>query len=192
VNLFELARTVPITSIIEHFGLSTHNQAGQTVMPCPFHEEKTGSFTIHRSKNYFNCFGCGAAGDGTKFVEKYCNLQPKDAAIYVCKLGGIQIDERPNQATVRQIEDRQEQHKLEQALTNWANDTCIKLCALRRGYFWALDEPENYDSTHCTNFEYTDYILDLLQYGSLKDKLNVNRAVRQGEAGLAGAWVNVR
>ena len=38
---------------------------------CPFHEEKTPSFTITPSKGLFHCFGCGASGDVIGFVTKH-------------------------------------------------------------------------------------------------------------------------
>ena len=41
---------------------------------CPFHNEKTPSFTIYQEKNSFNCFGCGISGDIYSYVmEKYQN-----------------------------------------------------------------------------------------------------------------------
>jgi DNA primase len=36
---------------------------------CPFHQEKTPSFSVSRDKGFFKCFGCGAGGDVVKFVE---------------------------------------------------------------------------------------------------------------------------
>lgn len=38
---------------------------------CPFHDEKSGSFTITQSKQMYKCFGCGEFGDAIKFVQKY-------------------------------------------------------------------------------------------------------------------------
>ncbi|MDX9918037.1 MAG: DNA primase, partial [Gudongella sp.] len=41
---------------------------------CPFHNEKTPSFTVSESKQIFHCFGCGAGGDGITFIMKRENL----------------------------------------------------------------------------------------------------------------------
>src|SRR5262249_1524061 len=41
---------------------------------CPFHSEKTPSFTVSPSRGTFKCFGCGAGGDAITFVEKTENL----------------------------------------------------------------------------------------------------------------------
>ena len=41
---------------------------------CPFHNEKTPSFVVSESKQYFTCFGCGERGDVIEFEKKYYNL----------------------------------------------------------------------------------------------------------------------
>ncbi len=41
---------------------------------CPFHHEKTPSFTINDDKQFYHCFGCGAHGDAVKFVMEHDNL----------------------------------------------------------------------------------------------------------------------
>lgn len=47
--------------------------------PCPFHDEKTGSFVVSPSKQIYHCFGCGAGGDSVKFVMEYEKLSYPEA-----------------------------------------------------------------------------------------------------------------
>ena len=46
---------------------------------CPFHNEKTPSFTVNEAKGFYHCFGCGAHGDIIKFEMEANNLPFMDA-----------------------------------------------------------------------------------------------------------------
>ena len=63
---------------------------------CPFHNEKTPSFTVYPADNSFYCFGCGAGGDAITFIRKRENLDYPDAVEFLAKRAGITIvrDER--------------------------------------------------------------------------------------------------
>src|SRR5437667_9897185 len=41
---------------------------------CPFHQEKTPSFSVHATRQFFHCFGCGASGDVFSLVQKIDSL----------------------------------------------------------------------------------------------------------------------
>src|SRR6516225_916934 len=46
---------------------------------CPFHQEKTPSFSVHATRQFFHCFGCGASGDVFSFVQKIENTSFPEA-----------------------------------------------------------------------------------------------------------------
>lgn len=60
---------------------------------CPFHNEKTPSFTVNDSKRFYHCFGCGAHGDAIKFESEISGLSYKESAILIAKDAGIEIPE---------------------------------------------------------------------------------------------------
>ena len=63
---------------------------------CPFHSEKSPSFTVYPQDNSFYCFGCGAGGDAITFVRKRENLDYPDAVEFLANRAGITVvrDER--------------------------------------------------------------------------------------------------
>ena len=66
---------------------------------CPFHSEKTPSFTVYPQDNSFYCFGCGVGGDAISFIRKRENLDYPDAVEFLANRAGITIirDERTEQ-----------------------------------------------------------------------------------------------
>ncbi|MBR3681165.1 MAG: DNA primase [Clostridia bacterium] len=58
---------------------------------CPFHSEKTPSFTVYPADNSFYCFGCGVGGDAISFVMKMENVDYPDAVQILAKRAGITV-----------------------------------------------------------------------------------------------------
>lgn len=58
---------------------------------CPFHSEKTPSFTVSREKQLFHCFGCGAGGDVITFIMRIENLTFGAALRFLAERAGIQL-----------------------------------------------------------------------------------------------------
>lgn len=64
---------------------------------CPFHAEKTPSFTVEENKQFYHCFGCGAQGDVIKFLMDYHGWDFRQAA----KELGADIESQPLEKTKR-------------------------------------------------------------------------------------------
>jgi DNA primase len=73
---------------------------------CPFHHEKTPSFSVSSEKQFYNCFGCGEAGSVITFVMKTKNLIFIDAIKYLAERAHILFDF--DEGANKQVEDRRE------------------------------------------------------------------------------------
>lgn len=58
---------------------------------CPFHSEKTPSFTVYPSENSFYCFGCGVGGNAVTFIRQIEHLDYPDAVEFLAKRAGITV-----------------------------------------------------------------------------------------------------
>lgn len=61
---------------------------------CPFHGEKTPSFTVSPTKGIYKCFGCGKAGNSVNFVMEHLQLSYPEALKWLAKKYGIEVVER--------------------------------------------------------------------------------------------------
>ena len=61
---------------------------------CPFHGEKSPSFTVYSENNSFYCFGCGAGGDVITFVRRMENLDYVDAVKFLADRAGLRMPEQ--------------------------------------------------------------------------------------------------
>ncbi len=61
---------------------------------CPFHNEKTPSFSVNEGKQFYHCFGCGKSGDVISFVQEYYKLPFMEAVEKLATENGIKLPER--------------------------------------------------------------------------------------------------
>lgn len=89
--LSELKRKADLVSIASNY-LKIEQKGSRYWACCPFHNEKTPSFSID-SNGFYYCFGCKEAGDVIKFVQKMENVEFMDAVKILAEKAGMQIPE---------------------------------------------------------------------------------------------------
>ncbi len=66
---------------------------------CPFHDEKTPSFTVSREKQFYHCFGCGAHGTAVGFLMEYDNMGFVDAIEELAQQQGLEVPREGGHST---------------------------------------------------------------------------------------------
>ena len=88
--LITLKEKLNITDVIASY-VSLERRGGNYWACCPFHHEKTPSFSINEADQYYHCFGCGESGDVIKFVREMENIDFMDAVKMLSERAGLQM-----------------------------------------------------------------------------------------------------
>lgn len=75
---------------------------------CPFHNEKTPSFTVSPAKGIFKCFGCGKGGNSVNFIMELEQLSYPDALRWLAKKFHIEIEEKEESQEEKALKDERE------------------------------------------------------------------------------------
>lgn len=81
-----------IVDVVSDF-VSLKKRGANYVGRCPFHTEKTGSFTVAPAKGFFKCFGCGKAGSALTFVMEHEHLTFVEGLKYLGRKFGIEVND---------------------------------------------------------------------------------------------------
>lgn len=87
----KVKENIDIVSLISDY-IQLKKTGNNHVGLCPFHQEKTPSFTVSDSKGIFHCFGCGVGGDGVSFIMKKEGLGFPEAVTLLADKYGIEIE----------------------------------------------------------------------------------------------------
>jgi DNA primase len=86
----QLKSSIDIVKVVgEYVRLRRVGSTGRYLGLCPFHQEKTPSFNVHQSRQFYKCFGCGAGGDALKFVMEVDGLTFPEALKLLAERNGI-------------------------------------------------------------------------------------------------------
>jgi DNA primase len=127
---------------------------------CPFHNERTPSFTVSPAKGFYKCFGCGKAGDSVTFMMEHEHLTFPEALRYLAKKYNITIEEEAPSA--EQIESQSQREALF-VVTSYAQKHFTN-------ELWNGDEGRAIGLSYFRERGFTDEIIKKFELGYAVDK----------------------
>lgn len=111
-NIEEIKQAADVADIVGDY-LKLKHEGQNLVVRCPFHEEKTASFKIKKSENFYKCFGCGRSGDSIAFLMEFKNINYIEAIKLIAAKYSIELEEtgtkvyaKPQAENQRRIDDQ--------------------------------------------------------------------------------------
>ncbi|MBP3662716.1 MAG: DNA primase [Bacteroidales bacterium] len=101
--------TAQIVDVVSDF-VTLKKRGANHIACCPFHNEKTPSFSVSASKGIYKCFGCGKSGTAVGFVMEHENMSYTEALKYLAKKYNIEVVEK--EETAEEIAKRQRSESL--------------------------------------------------------------------------------
>jgi len=99
--IHELLNRVDIVDAIDRF-VPLKKAGVNFVACCPFHSEKTPSFTVSQAKQFYHCFGCGVHGNAINFLIEYSGLSFVEAVNDLAAYAGVQVPVQQTDAFFKQ------------------------------------------------------------------------------------------
>jgi DNA primase len=132
ISTESLERVKQAADIVEVISAHTdlRRQGARWVGLCPFHEERTPSFSVDAQEKLYHCFGCGVGGDTIKFIEEKEGLGFADAVELLADRYGVELEREREDP--RAEAKRQQRRRLEELLDRTA--------AFYAGYLWDSKE----------------------------------------------------
>ena len=113
----KIIETAQIVEVVQDF-VNLKRRGVNFIGLCPFHNEKTPSFTVSPAKGIYKCFGCGQAGNSVNFVMEHEQISYPEALKYLAKKYGITVVE--TEQTEEQIAQKNERDSM-LIVTEYAN-----------------------------------------------------------------------
>jgi len=108
-SIQEVLDTAKVEDVVQDY-VSLKRRGSNLIGLCPFHNEKTPSFSVSPSKNIYKCFGCGEGGGAVQFLMAHDHMSFPDAIRQLAKRYGIELDE--TKPSAEQIQEQQRQDSL--------------------------------------------------------------------------------
>ena len=155
-TIIETARIEEVVGEFVHLRKRGVNYVGL----CPFHNEKTPSFTVSPAKGIYKCFGCGKAGNSVNFIMEHEHYTYPEALKFLAKKYNIEVEEE--QQTPEQIQQLNERESL-YAVTEFARKFFTE-------QLLNTDEGKAIGLSYFKERDFTDKTIDEFQLGYSPDR----------------------
>lgn len=143
-----------IEDVVSDF-ISLKKRGANYLGNCPFHDEKTPSFTVSPSKGIYKCFGCGASGDSVSFVMEHEHISYPEALRYLAKKYHIEVEEQ--------------QPSAQQLMSDSIKEALLAVNQYAENYFvdtlWNSDEGQAIGLSYFRERGFTDEIIKKFKLG---------------------------
>ena len=160
--------TLKIEEVVSDY-VTLRRRGANLIGLCPFHDEKTGSFTVSPAKGIYKCFGCGKAGNAVNFIMEYEHCSYTEAIKMIAKRYHIEVKEKELTEEEKQLHDERESLF---AVNEWARQWFID-------QLWNTEEGENIGLSYFRERGLRDDIIRKFQLGYSPNKNALYPAAKQ-------------
>jgi DNA primase len=127
MNLFSFIKErISILDVVTQY-VTLKKAGGYHKGTCPFHHEKTASFTVSPEKHIFYCFGCHLSGDVISFIAKIEHCSQKDAALFLIEKYSLQLPSTISFETAEKAtQDKNHYFGTCKAVALWCHEQLLK------------------------------------------------------------------
>lgn len=155
----EIKNRIDIVEVIGDF-VSLKRKGQNMWACCPFHNEKSPSFSVSAAKGFYKCFGCGKAGDTIDFVMEMEKLNYVESLKFLAKKYGIEVQEEElTDDQAQQQSERESLHILLNAAKEFFENT-----------LWDSPEGRSIGLSYFQERKMSDAILKKFELGFVKDE----------------------
>lgn len=135
MNLFSFIKErIGIFDVINEY-VTLKKAGGYLKGTCPFHHEKTASFTVSPDKNIFYCFGCHVSGDVISFIARIENCSQKDAAKFLAEKYNLTLPSTLSfESSEKSTQEKNHYFSVCKAVALWCHEQLLKN-TLAQSYF---------------------------------------------------------
>ena len=155
----QILETVRIEEVVGDF-VSLKKRGANLLGNCPFHNERTPSFTVSPVKGFYKCFGCGKAGDSVTFMMEHEHFTFPEALRYLAKKYSIAIEE---EAPTAEFIEQQTQRENLFTVTAFAEK-------FYQDYLWENEEGKAIGLSYFRERGFTDEVIRRFNLGFAPNK----------------------